>query len=153
MSSKNAWRSEHKTPSLPEVHRSVAVPTGASIWRKLFAFAGPGYLVAVGYMDPGNWATDIAGGSQFSHILLSVILISIVQSDQMGSGLAQVLRVQAMELRDKHRQRMREKAYRIPIKLLFPMILIFITLFTMTLGPAFLQLSTSIREDVKTGRK
>ncbi len=84
---------------------------------------------------------------------LSVILISIVQSDQMGSGLAQVLRVQAMELRDKHRQRMREKAYRIPIKLLFPMILIFITLFTMTLGPAFLQLSTSIREDVKTGRK
>ncbi len=72
---------------------------------------------------------------------LSVILISIIQSDQMGSGLASVLRVQAKELRDKHRQRMREKAYRIPIKLLFPMILIFMTLFTMTLGPAFLQLT------------
>ena len=73
---------------------------------------------------------------------LSVILISIVQSDQMGSGLAQVLRVQAHELRDKLRQRMREKAYRIPVKLLFPMVLIFMTLFAMTLGPAFLTLST-----------
>ena len=75
---------------------------------------------------------------------LSLVLISMVQSDQMGSGLSQVLRVQGRELRDKLRQRMREKAYRIPIQLLFPMILIFMTLFTMTLGPAFLELSTGM---------
>jgi manganese transport protein len=64
-------------PSLPESYRSVAVPpSGASWWRKLGAFAGPGYLVAVGYMDPGNWATGIAGGSAFGYTLLSVILLS-----------------------------------------------------------------------------
>lgn len=62
--------------SLPEAHRSVTVPTGVGFWRKLLAFSGPGYLVAVGYMDPGNWATDIAGGSQFGYTLLSVILLS-----------------------------------------------------------------------------
>jgi manganese transport protein len=64
------------TPSLPEVHRSIPVPSGAGFWRKLFAYAGPGYLVSVGYMDPGNWATDLAGGSKFGYTLLSVILIS-----------------------------------------------------------------------------
>ncbi len=64
-------------PSLPESHRTVAVPAhGAGWWRKLGAFAGPGYLVAVGYMDPGNWATGIAGGSAFGYTLLSVILLS-----------------------------------------------------------------------------
>jgi manganese transport protein len=63
-------------PSLPEVHRSIIVPEGKSFWRKLLAFAGPGYLVSVGYMDPGNWATDIAGGAQFGYTLLSVILLS-----------------------------------------------------------------------------
>jgi len=52
------------------------VPTGLSFWRKMLAFSGPGYLVAVGYMDPGNWATDLAGGSAFGYRLLSVILIS-----------------------------------------------------------------------------
>lgn len=62
--------------SLPESHRSVAVPFNAGFWRKVLAFSGPGYLVAVGYMDPGNWATDIAGGSAFGYTLLSVILIS-----------------------------------------------------------------------------
>jgi manganese transport protein len=64
------------TPSLPESHRSVQVPAGVGFWRKLLAFSGPGYLVAVGYMDPGNWATDLAGGSQFGYTLLSVILLS-----------------------------------------------------------------------------
>jgi manganese transport protein len=54
----------------------VAVPQGASFWRKALAFAGPGYMVAVGYMDPGNWATDLAGGSRFGYALLSVILLS-----------------------------------------------------------------------------
>ena len=66
-------------PSLPEVHRSVAVPTrvsGVSSIKRALAFAGPGYMVAVGYMDPGNWATSIAGGSRFGYALLSVVLIS-----------------------------------------------------------------------------
>lgn len=62
--------------SLPDAHRSVNVPAGAGFWRKIFAFSGPGFLVAVGYMDPGNWATDIAGGSKFGYSLLSVIMIS-----------------------------------------------------------------------------
>ena len=62
--------------SLPEIHRSVAVPNAAGWLRRLLAFVGPGYLVAVGYMDPGNWATDIAGGSAFGYALLSVIRLS-----------------------------------------------------------------------------
>ncbi|OZI10059.1 divalent metal cation transporter [Siphonobacter sp. BAB-5385] len=62
--------------SLPEAHASVRIPEGASNWRKFLAFAGPGLMVAVGYMDPGNWATDIEGGSRFGYTLLSVILIS-----------------------------------------------------------------------------
>jgi manganese transport protein len=63
-------------PSLPESHRTIPFSSGASWFRKILAFAGPGYLVAVGYMDPGNWATDIGGGSKFGYTLLSVILIS-----------------------------------------------------------------------------
>src|SRR3984957_12108498 len=63
-------------PSLPEAHRSVAIVAGASFWRKMFAFAGPGYLVAVGYMDPGNWATDLGGGSKFGYPLLTVVPLS-----------------------------------------------------------------------------
>jgi manganese transport protein len=75
-SSKPVWRLDDQRPSLPEVHRSIPVPKHLSFWRKMLAFSGPGYLVAVGYMDPGNWATDLAGGSQFGYTLLSVILIS-----------------------------------------------------------------------------
>jgi len=67
-------------PSLPEAHRTIAFSTGASWLRKMLAFAGPGYLVAVGYMDPGNWATDIGGGSKFGYTLLSVIFISNVMA-------------------------------------------------------------------------
>ncbi|MBL7814475.1 MAG: Nramp family divalent metal transporter [Saprospiraceae bacterium] len=67
---------ENTTPSLPEVFASIRVPKTANFWKKLFAFVGPGMMVAVGYMDPGNWATDIAGGSKFGYSLLSVILIS-----------------------------------------------------------------------------
>lgn len=63
-------------PSLPEAHRTIPVSHTASWLRKILAFAGPGYLVAVGYMDPGNWATDIGGGSKFGYTLLSVILLS-----------------------------------------------------------------------------
>ena len=70
------WRRPRLRPSLPESFQSVKVPTGVSFWRKALAFAGPGYLVAVGYMDPGNWATDLAGGARFGYTLLSVILLS-----------------------------------------------------------------------------
>ncbi|HJP85405.1 MAG TPA: Nramp family divalent metal transporter [Gemmatimonadaceae bacterium] len=69
------WRRARTTPSLVEVYRSVPVG-GKNWWRKILAFAGPGYLVAVGYMDPGNWATDLAGGAQFGYTLLTVILAS-----------------------------------------------------------------------------
>ncbi len=71
-----AWRRPRIRPTLPESYRSVPVPRGASIWRKLLAFAGPGYLIAVGYMDPGNWATDLAGGARYGYTLLSVVLIA-----------------------------------------------------------------------------
>jgi manganese transport protein len=70
------FRSRPVLPSLSEVHRSLVVPSSASFFRKLFAFAGPGFLVAVGYMDPGNWATDLAGGSKYNFALLSVIMMS-----------------------------------------------------------------------------
>ena len=70
------WRLPSQTPSLQEVHRTITVPKGLGFWRKMLAFSGPGYLVAVGYMDPGNWATDLAGGSAFGYTLLSVVLIS-----------------------------------------------------------------------------
>ncbi len=64
-------------PSLPESHASVTVPgRHAPLWRRMLAFTGPGMLIAVGYMDPGNWATDLAGGSQFGYLLLSVVLLS-----------------------------------------------------------------------------
>jgi manganese transport protein len=68
--------SETSARSLPEVHGTIAIPSTAGFWRKLFAFAGPGYLVAVGYMDPGNWATDLAGGARYNYALLSVIMLS-----------------------------------------------------------------------------
>src|SRR5690349_15724600 len=70
------WRLPSTSVSLPEVHGSIGIPAGAGFWRKMLAFAGPGYLVAVGYMDPGNWATDLAGGAQYGYALLSVIIIS-----------------------------------------------------------------------------
>src|SRR4029077_21134311 len=70
------WRRKGTEVSLPEVHRSIHVPSGASFWRKMLALAGPGFLVAVGYMDPGNWATDLEGGAQYGYTLLCVIMIS-----------------------------------------------------------------------------
>ncbi len=72
----SGWRRKATQVSLAEVHRSVVVPVTASFWRKLLAFSGPGFLVAVGYMDPGNWATDLAGGAKFGYSLLAVIMIS-----------------------------------------------------------------------------
>jgi manganese transport protein len=73
---RTGWRKAAGDVSLPDVHRSILVPATASFWRKLLAFSGPGFLVAVGYMDPGNWATDLQGGAQFGYRLLSVIMIS-----------------------------------------------------------------------------
>ena len=73
---RSAWRRTGGLPSLPEVHSSIQVPNIGPLWKKLLAFAGPGLLVSVGYMDPGNWATDLAGGAQFGYTLLTVILIS-----------------------------------------------------------------------------
>ncbi|HET7585317.1 MAG TPA: Nramp family divalent metal transporter [Gemmatimonadaceae bacterium] len=69
------WRRARVTPSLQEAYRTIPI-TGHTWWRKMLAFAGPGYLVAVGYMDPGNWATDLAGGSRFGYTLLFVVLLS-----------------------------------------------------------------------------
>ena len=75
--------------SLPEVHRTIRVPRGGRWIPKLLAFTGPGYMVSVGYMDPGNWATDLAGGAQFGYTLLSVILISnIMAVDPPGARRA-----------------------------------------------------------------
>ena len=85
---------ERRRPSLPESNASVAAPgAGASFLRKLFAFGGPGYLVAVGYMDPGNWATDIAAGSRYGYTLLYVIMASnlmaiLLQSLALRLGIA-----------------------------------------------------------------
>ena len=72
----DGWRTQSPSVSLPEVHGSVPIPLTGGFWRKMLAFAGPGYLVAVGYMDPGNWATDLAGGSRYGYTLLSVIMLS-----------------------------------------------------------------------------
>ena len=71
-----AWRRERGDPSLADVYRSVKVTAAGTPWRRAAAFVGPGYLVAVGYMDPGNWATSLAGGSKFGYTLLVVALVS-----------------------------------------------------------------------------
>src|SRR6266850_6868243 len=72
----SAWRREASNVSLAEVHGSIAVPRNLPVWKKMWAYAGPGLLVAVGYMDPGNWATDLAGGAKFGYTLLFVIMLS-----------------------------------------------------------------------------
>ncbi|GHO92534.1 divalent metal cation transporter MntH [Reticulibacter mediterranei] len=74
--SDESWKIQSTSPSLPEAYGTVHVPRGKSFLRTLMAFVGPGLMVAVGYMDPGNWATDLAGGAQFGYLLISVILIS-----------------------------------------------------------------------------
>ena len=74
------WRKDSGTPSLAEVYRSVPVRRDGSFFRKLVAFLGPGYLVAVGYMDPGNWATSLAGGAKFGYALLFVALVSNIMA-------------------------------------------------------------------------
>src|SRR6266403_1819226 len=71
-----AWRYEAGVSTLPEVYRTLRVPEAAGVFRKALAFAGPGFLVAVGYMDPGNWATDLAAGAKFNYSLLFVVMLS-----------------------------------------------------------------------------
>ena len=75
--SQEAWRESRDTPSLSEVFGTIAVPSGQTPFRRFLAFIGPGYLVAVGYMDPGNWATSLAGGAKFGYTLLFLSLIHI----------------------------------------------------------------------------
>src|SRR6202034_4118292 len=74
------WTAERGEPSLAGLFGSVRNAKQGSFWRKLLAFLGPGYLVAVGYMDPGNWATSLAGGSKFGYALLTVALLSNVMA-------------------------------------------------------------------------
>ena len=76
----SGWRRSRGEPSLVDVFRSIHVARSGSLWRRALAFVGPGYLVAVGYMDPGNWATSIAGGAQFGYVLLTVALMSNVMA-------------------------------------------------------------------------
>src|SRR5881398_1513175 len=78
--SESGWRRPRGTPSLSEVFGSIRTRPTGSFWRKLAAFLGPGYLVAVGYMDPGNWATSLAGGAQFGYTLLVIALLSNIMA-------------------------------------------------------------------------
>src|SRR5438309_4132182 len=80
LDSEPGWRRARRTPSLSEVFGTIATRPTGSLWKKLVAFLGPGYLVAVGYMDPGNWATSLAGGSKFGYALLTVALISNIMA-------------------------------------------------------------------------
>src|SRR3954468_24290245 len=74
------WRRARERPSLAEVFGTIKTRPTGPLWKKLLAFLGPGYLVAVGYMDPGNWATSLAGGSKFGYALLSIALLSNIMA-------------------------------------------------------------------------
>jgi len=91
-------RTSRPLPSLSEVHESVAIPRQTSFWRRLLAFSGPAYLVSVGYMDPGNWATDIAAGSKFGYALLWVLLMSNLMAVLLQSLSARLGIVAGMDL-------------------------------------------------------
>ena len=93
MSTEVVSRTVLTEPSLPEVHSSVRISRSPLYWRRLLGFMGPGFLISVGYMDPGNWATDIAGGSRFGYTLLFVIMLSnlmaiLLQSLSLKLGVA-----------------------------------------------------------------
>ncbi len=90
--------------SLDEVHGSVETSEKKGFWRKLFAFAGPAYLVSVGYMDPGNWATDIAGGSQFGYRLIWVLLMSNLMALLLQSLSARLGIVRGRDLAQASRE-------------------------------------------------
>lgn len=86
----SGWNRERGEASLSDVHRSIAVRRSGSTWRRAAAFLGPGYLVAVGYMDPGNWATSLAGGSKFGYTLLVVALVSNIMAIVLQSLCARL---------------------------------------------------------------
>src|SRR5271170_5331368 len=100
----SGWKQPRSTPSLQENYKTIPVPMHWPWWRKLLAFAGPGYLVAVGYMDPGNWATDLAGGSAFGYTLLSVVLLSNLMAMLLQSLSAKLGIVTGMDLAQACRQ-------------------------------------------------
>src|ERR1700709_1074263 len=84
---------ELPNPSLPDVFSSVRLTSSRSLWRRILGFVGPGFLISVGYMDPGNWATDLAGGSRYGYTLLFVIMLSnlaaiLLQSLALKLGIA-----------------------------------------------------------------
>lgn len=91
-------QSKHDDRSLSDIHASVAVSEKKGFWKKLFAFMGPAYLVSVGYMDPGNWATDLAGGSQFGYTLIWVLLMSNIMALLLQSLSARLGLVQRLDL-------------------------------------------------------
>ena len=93
MPTESVTQAELTQPSLPEVNSSVGISRSPYYWRRLLGFLGPGFLISVGYMDPGNWATDIAGGSRFGYTLLFVIMLSnlmaiLLQSLSLKLGVA-----------------------------------------------------------------
>ena len=93
--SRGGWRTPRGEPSLADMFGSVRVVRSGSFWRKLAAFLGPGYLVAVGYMDPGNWATSLAGGSKFGYALLTVALPNPITRNpaKPGPGLRRLANI------------------------------------------------------------
>lgn len=95
---------KHSDKSLSEVHSSIDTRNKSGFWKKLFAFLGPAYLVSVGYMDPGNWATDIAGGSQFGYKLLWVLLMSNLMALLLQSLSAKLGLVRGLDLAQASRQ-------------------------------------------------
>src|SRR5574343_435031 len=90
--------------SLSEVHSSVKIPEGKNKWRKFFAFVGPAYLVSVGYIDPGNWATDIAGGSMYGYKLVWVLLMSNLMALLLQSLSARLGVVRGLDLAQASRE-------------------------------------------------
>jgi len=91
-------------PSLQEVHQSVDTTRPGSLWKKIFAFFGPAYLVSVGYMDPGNWATDLAGGSRYGYTLLWVLLMSNLMAVLLQTLSARLGIVRGRDLAQANRE-------------------------------------------------
>ena len=98
------WRSSPKMKSLSEVFGTIPVPTGNGFWKNLRAFMGPGFLVAVGYMDPGNWATDLAGGSKYGFTLIWVLLASNLMAIVLQSFSARLGIVRGRDLAQANRE-------------------------------------------------
>src|SRR5881392_118940 len=96
--------SKYSDLSLPEVNASVDTTQGGSGFRRFFAFVGPAYLVSVGYMDPGNWATDIAGGSQFGYALIWVLLMSNIMALLLQNLSARLGIVRGRDLAQANRE-------------------------------------------------